>query len=534
MRRGHATRPAMRPPPPPRLMLLLVLLLASSCPGDASTPSTGTTPSGSVAAAAATTVKPSIAPSGIPASSTLKPTTSKTLLATTASMTTAKSVPAATTKETLKTTLVASTRAPAASAPSSINPLSASVSSKTTGVMSVTTASKPPAAPPTSSPTGPKGASPSVLPSSDSSSKGTTTTRPPLSSPSKSTLSPIVAKVPTSPGATASHRPTTAPGHGSSVVPPGSAATTKEKTTGPTTVSVVTTTAKPGPLSPKGSVPTTTATKHEGKKDSATTLVPLGAPPPTPDSTHTAAATTRAPTLSPEHHSPPPASGTIQAPFQAQTKVVCEKAIPSEYPGIILTFNDSTPCSSLEGSPLKEPLLHELCRAVKSNFNKSRDDCTGSFASVSDDPKKLAVLRVSVTTHSVDDELSESLVLGELEKLGLTNLTYAGKPLDNGDDPFSLPLIITIVCMAASLLLVAAIYGCCHQRISRRKDQRLTEELQTMENGYHDNPTLEVMETSAEMQEKKVNLNGELADSWIVPMDSLMKEDLEEEEDTHL
>lgn len=56
-----------------------------------------------------------------------------------------------------------------------------------------------------------------------------------------------------------------------------------------------------------------------------------------------------------------------------------------------------------------------------------------------------------------------------------------------------------------------------------------------MENGYHDNPTLEVMETSSEMQEKKVvSLNGELGDSWIVPLDNLMKDDLDEEEDTHL
>ena len=55
-----------------------------------------------------------------------------------------------------------------------------------------------------------------------------------------------------------------------------------------------------------------------------------------------------------------------------------------------------------------------------------------------------------------------------------------------------------------------------------------------MENGYHDNPTLEVMETSSEMQEKKVaNLNGELGDSWIVPLDNLTKDD-PEEEDTHL
>ncbi|NXH16404.1 PODXL protein, partial [Bucco capensis] len=123
-----------------------------------------------------------------------------------------------------------------------------------------------------------------------------------------------------------------------------------------------------------------------------------------------------------------------------------------------------------------------------------------------------------------------------LWQLGIANITsdkLEGEMIIT--DEFSTPLIITIVTLAGSLLLVAAIYGCCHQRFSQKKDQqRLTEELQTMENGYHDNPTLEVMETSSEMQEKKVNLNGELGDSWIVPLDTLMKEDLEEEEDTHL
>lgn len=39
------------------------------------------------------------------------------------------------------------------------------------------------------------------------------------------------------------------------------------------------------------------------------------------------------------------------------------------------------------------------------------------------------------------------------------------------EDRFSMPLIITIVCMASFLLLVAALYGCCHQRLSHRKDQ---------------------------------------------------------------
>ncbi|NXK72750.1 PODXL protein, partial [Amazona guildingii] len=123
-----------------------------------------------------------------------------------------------------------------------------------------------------------------------------------------------------------------------------------------------------------------------------------------------------------------------------------------------------------------------------------------------------------------------------LWQLGIVNITYDRMEREMViTDEFSTPLIITIVTLAGSLLLIAAIYGCCHQRFSQKKDQqRLTEELQTMENGYHDNPTLEVMETSSEMQEKKVNLNGELGDSWIVPLDTLMKEDLEEEEDTHL
>uniref|UniRef100_F7I8J3 Podocalyxin n=1 Tax=Callithrix jacchus TaxID=9483 RepID=F7I8J3_CALJA len=125
----------------------------------------------------------------------------------------------------------------------------------------------------------------------------------------------------------------------------------------------------------------------------------------------------------------------------------------------------------------------------------------------------------------------------ELKEAGVSHMQLGDQgPPEEAEDRFSMPLIITIVCMASFLLLVAALYGCCHQRLSQRKDQqRLTEELQTVENGYHDNPTLEVMETSSEMQEKKVvSLNGELGDSWIVPLDNLTKDDLDEEEDTHL
>lgn len=90
-------------------------------------------------------------------------------------------------------------------------------------------------------------------------------------------------------------------------------------------------------------------------------------------------------------------------------------------------------------------------------------------------------------------------------------------------------------CGALMLILVCfALYCMYHHRSYRKNQQHLTEELQTVENGYHDNPTLEVMEVQPEMQEKKVALNGEFNDSWIVPFDNLAKEDIPDEEDTHL
>ncbi|XP_048357435.1 podocalyxin [Sphaerodactylus townsendi] len=246
---------------------------------------------------------------------------------------------------------------------------------------------------------------------------------------------------------------------------------------------------------------------------------------------------TTATEVHPTQRGPPSGDPSNPSWFLTQTQFICEEAIPSANQAVVLTLNQSTPCDSLIKSPLGEPLLNTICKTVKPNFNRSQNHCLVRLAPVAGDPSTLAITGVSVQINAVADELFESLKIkeGELKKLGV-NVSYAGEYPDmDSEDRFSMPLIITIVCMAASLLLAAAIYGCCHQRITQRKDQqRLTEELQTMENGYHDNPTLEVMETSSEMQEKKVNLNGELGDSWIVPMDNLTKEDLEEEEDTHL
>lgn len=103
--------------------------------------------------------------------------------------------------------------------------------------------------------------------------------------------------------------------------------------------------------------------------------------------------------------------------------------------------------------------------------------------------------------------------------------------------PTDTKTLIAILASCGALLIMIVILAVCashHRKPYNENQQHLTEELHTVENGYHDNPTLEVMEVQPEMQEKKMALNGEFNDSWIVPIDNLLKEDIPDEEDTHL
>ncbi|XP_076203318.1 podocalyxin isoform X3 [Aptenodytes patagonicus] len=218
-----------------------------------------------------------------------------------------------------------------------------------------------------------------------------------------------------------------------------------------------------------------------------------------------------------------------------QNEVICKDQVQNNWPTVYL--KEAKTCAEWRTTSINISFFESFCSTGQHAFNASRETCT--VVLTSREPRSQhwavqAVVHLPLDPEKVLEELKEKK--DKLEELGIANITYDKMEREMViNDEFSTPLIITIVTLAVSLLLIAAIYGCCHQRFSRKKDQqRLTEELQTMENGYHDNPTLEVMETSSEMQEKKVNLNGELGDSWIVPLDTLMKEDLEEEEDTHL
>ncbi|XP_075064652.1 podocalyxin [Mixophyes fleayi] len=177
----------------------------------------------------------------------------------------------------------------------------------------------------------------------------------------------------------------------------------------------------------------------------------------------------------------------------------------------------------------EENTFMHLCKAVKPGYQPNKDNCKIVLGFHSHD--QVAIVDAFVENRLDPEDLYEQLKgIKNQENKSL----FLYDSLNNKDeDNVSIPLISAIVCLAVLLLIIAAIYGCWHQRKTWKREQRLTEELQTMENGYHDNPTLEVMETSPEMQEKKGGPNGELGDSWIVPLDNLTREDLDEE-DTHL
>ncbi|XP_015482831.1 podocalyxin isoform X2 [Parus major] len=290
----------------------------------------------------------------------------------------------------------------------------------------------------------------------------------------------------------------------------------------------------------------TTSTLQNGSRDTvpgaATTTTP-GAD----QSTHDAGSAPTKPTSasqSPDSAQPPvPASGDQaescssghQHPnISYSNEFICDDQVQHTRPTIQL--KEPRTCDEWRTASKNISFFESFCSTAQHVFDASRDRCTVTLMACKPRSHQWAVwvvLHHPLDSEEVLKELKEKK--DKLEELGIVNITSDKMVEDMTiNDEFSTPLIITIITLAGSLLLVAAIYG-CHQRFSQKKDQqRLTEEMQTMENGYHDNPTLEVMETSSEMQEKKVNLNGELGDSWIVPLDTLMKEDLEEEEDTHL
>lgn len=164
---------------------------------------------------------------------------------------------------------------------------------------------------------------------------------------------------------------------------------------------------------------------------------------------------------------------------------------------------------------------------------------------VTEEEKKLAEVCRRLMVNFKDGTCTMTLrhhngkpIFDHVEMNGNVNTNQANQYYEElTKSPTDNKTLIAILASCGALLIMIVILAVCashHRKPYNENQQHLTEELHTVENGYHDNPTLEVMEVQPEMQEKKVALNGEFNDSWIVPIDNLLKEDMPDEEDTHL
>ncbi|NXY76046.1 PDXL2 protein, partial [Glareola pratincola] len=101
-------------------------------------------------------------------------------------------------------------------------------------------------------------------------------------------------------------------------------------------------------------------------------------------------------------------------------------------------------------------------------------------------------------------------------------------------------ILVIIGSICAIIIVLGLIYNCWQRRLPKMKNMSHGEELRFVENGCHDNPTLDVASDSqSEMQEKKPSVNGGNTingpNSWDVLINKQASEDVDVfEEDTHL
>ncbi|XP_041837550.1 podocalyxin-like protein 2, partial [Melanotaenia boesemani] len=152
-----------------------------------------------------------------------------------------------------------------------------------------------------------------------------------------------------------------------------------------------------------------------------------------------------------------------------------------------------------------------------------------------------------IATQDVLDMLGE--IRKSLNKVGIQNYSAASscqsRPSKTRSDYGKLFVVLVIIGSVCMVIITSGvIYICWQRQLPATKTMYRAEELHSVENGYHDNPTLDVTNDSqAEMREKKPSTNGltgvgegggEDSSRWQVFVNQAATEEDEEEQDTHL
>ncbi|NXL45504.1 PDXL2 protein, partial [Podilymbus podiceps] len=213
---------------------------------------------------------------------------------------------------------------------------------------------------------------------------------------------------------------------------------------------------------------------------------------------------------------------------------------------IILNMSDNIDCEEfrLERGP-------QLLALVEDAFSRQADGLQDrwliSLSKPSENDKHL--LMTLAGEQGVIPTKDVLMALGDvrrsLAEIGIQNYSTTtscqSHPNQTRSDYGKLFVVLVIIgSICAIIIVLGLIYNCWQRRLPKMKNMSHGEELRFVENGCHDNPTLDVASDSqSEMQEKKPSVNGGNTingpDSWDVLINKQASEDVDVfEEDTHL
>ncbi|NXW92016.1 PDXL2 protein, partial [Alopecoenas beccarii] len=213
---------------------------------------------------------------------------------------------------------------------------------------------------------------------------------------------------------------------------------------------------------------------------------------------------------------------------------------------IILNMSDNIDCEEfrLERGPQLLALVED---AFSRQANGLQDRWLISLSKPNENDKHLLMTLAGeqgvVPTKDVLMALGD--VKRSLAEIGIQNYSTTtscqSHPNQTRSDYGKLFVVLVIIgSICAIIIVLGLIYNCWQRRLPKMKNMSHGEELRFVENGCHDNPTLDVASDSqSEMQEKKPSVNGGNTingpDSWDVLINKQASEDVDVfEEDTHL
>ncbi|NXR59941.1 PDXL2 protein, partial [Rhadina sibilatrix] len=213
---------------------------------------------------------------------------------------------------------------------------------------------------------------------------------------------------------------------------------------------------------------------------------------------------------------------------------------------IILNMSDNIDCEEfrLERGP-------QLLALVEDAFSRQAEGLQNrwliSLSKPSENDKHL--LMTLAGEQGVIPTKDVLMALGDVKRslaeIGIQNYSTTtscqSHPNQTRSDYGKLFVVLVIIgSICAIIIVLGLIYNCWQRRLPKMKNMSHGEELRFVENGCHDNPTLDVASDSqSEMQEKKPSMNGGNTingpDSWDVLINKQASEDVDVfEEDTHL